>query len=245
MNRALKVYTELDSLYDYRRGLLQLLMTPNISDDALRKSTGDTLWLMHIEKNYKERRYDTFEHAFFNINREKFDALYDKRTISDWLMYYPSNFQRDFVKTLIDLEKLGDKPINIQTVELYVNCHPYILDDELKDMFVKHCTAAFKGLVSVKLVESDPSAHDASYYKQFNYVFKYDAIIGKGSKALMDSIKGYPIPDTAFVIPDILANKTDEFVGSNTDLIFSMSVTLGTVIKLVPIKHQFYDYGAE
>jgi hypothetical protein len=68
-------------------------------------------------------------------------------------------------------------------------------------------------------------------------------LIGENSKLLMESLKDNPIPKTAFIVPDILAKKLDTFTGSVSDLIFSMSMALGTSITLVPIKHQFFDYA--
>jgi hypothetical protein len=243
MNKVLEVYTEIDCIYDPRRGLLSLLMTPDITDDAKRKEEGNRLWDLHIADNYKERQLDYFSYPFFNIDREKYEAVWKKRSLSDWLMYYPSNFYNDFIRTVVQLEQLDEKPVSIKTVNLNVNTFPYDFDQSMLDDFVLHCKAAFKGLVSVKTFKSDPAKMDALYYKQFRYVFKYDSLIGEDSRLLMESLSKNPIPGTAFVVPDILAKKLDTFTGSVSDLIFSMSMSLGTAITLVPIKHQFFDYS--
>lgn len=243
MNKVLEVYTEIDCIYDPRRGLLSLLMTEGIDDDAKRKVEGNRLWDLHVADNYKSREMDTFSFPFFNIDREKYEEAWKNRSVSSWLMYYPSNFYNDFIRTVVELEQLDEKPLAIKTVNLNVNIFPYEFDQAMIDDFVLHCRGAFKGLVTVKTFSSDPSKMTAQYYKQFRYVFKYDSLIGPDSKLLMESLKDMPIPKTAFIVPDILAKKLDTFTGSVSDLIFSMSMALGTSITLVPIKHQFFDYA--
>jgi hypothetical protein len=243
MNKVLEIYTEIDCIYDPRRGLLSLLMTPDITDDAERVKQGNALWDLHVADNYKERQIDYFNYPFFNIDRVKYEAAWKKRSISDWLMYYPSNFYNDFIRTVVELEQLDEKPVAIKTVNLNVNTFPYDFDQAMLDDFVLHCKAAFKGLVTVKTFKSDPAKMDSLYYKQFRYVFKYDSLIGEDSRLLIESLGKNPIPNTAFVVPDILAQKLDTFTGSVSDLIFSMSMSLGTAITLVPIKHRFFDYA--
>ena len=243
MNRVLEIYTEIDCIYDPRRGLLSLLMTEGIEEDAKRKAEGDRLWELHIAKNYKEREFDTFSYPFFKIDREKYEGVWKKRSLSDWLMYYPSNFYNDFLRTVVELEQLDERPVAIKTVNLNVNTFPYEFDQAMLDDFILHCRAAFKGLVTVKTFSSDPAKMTSSYYKQFPYVFKYDSLIGEDSKLLMESLSKLPIPNTAFIVPDILAKKLDTFTGSPSDLIFSLSLSVGTAITLIPIKHQFFDYS--
>lgn len=244
MNKVLTAYTELDSIYDYRRGLLQHLMTLDITDDAKRKAEGDRLWGLFVEKNYKERRMDTFNYPQFGITREVFDKLYKERNLSHWLMYYPSNFYNDFIKVIIDQETMTEKPLAIKGVTLHVNIFPYAFDEAMKKDFLAHCKGAFAGLVDVKLSSSDPATHTSAYYKQFNYVFKYDFLIGEDSKTFMESLPQCPTPDTLYILPNVLLKETEGIQGAPEDIIFAMSMSAGPALTMVPVKHEFYDSAA-
>ena len=242
MNRIIKIYTEADTLFDSRRGILQHLMTQHISEDTKRKAEGDRLWDLHIAANYKNRRLDTFEFPHLGITREKFEKFYEQRAVSHWLMYYPTNFVKDLLPTVLDLEGLSDKPIDIKGIEVYVNTFPYLFDEELKQSFLDHCRSAFAGVVNVKLLDTDVREAGAGYYQQFDYVFKYDLLTSKHSKPFMNSLTTVMIPDVTFVVPDVLVKETDELTGPISDRIFAMSVLIAPALKLIPIKHQFYDY---
>lgn len=243
MNKTLKVFTDLDSFYDSRRGILQHLLTPNFEGtDEERKLRADGLWDMHVAENYKNRRMDTFEYSFFDINREKYLAAYKERELSNWLMYYPSALSDKLVRLILDLEGLDDRPISIKGVELFVNIHPYAFDDEMVNEFISYCNTLFKGIVSVKTLNVPIADANAAFYGQFNYVFKYDLLLSEDGKIFMESLKDHPIPDTAFVVPDILVQEVDTFEGTISERIFALGVTLGAVMRLIPVRHDIYDY---
>jgi hypothetical protein len=244
MNKVLTAYTELDSIYDSRRGLLQHLMTLDITDDDKRKAEGDRLWGLYVAKNYEERRMDTFSFPQFGIDRAKFDQLWKERNLSHWLMYYPSQFYKEFIKVVIDQETLTEKPIGIKGITLFVNIFPYAFDEEMKKDFLAHCTSAFGGLVDVKLVNTNPAEHTSTYYKQYNYVFKYDFLIGEDSKKFMESLPQAPTPDTLYIVPNVLVKEATDLKGTPEDIIFAMSVSAGPALTMVPVRHWFYDSAA-
>ena len=244
MNRVLSVFTELDSVYDSRRGILQWLMTEGIADENQRKAKGDKDWELHVQKNYENRRMDTFEYPAFKITKQSFERAYAERSISHWLMYYPSNLLKRLVKVIIDLEGLVDKPIDIKGVDLFVNIFPYALDQELQDKFVAYAQHALGNIVKVKVLNVDTRKADSTFYKQFSYVFKYDFLLSEHSGPTMDTLKSSPIPETTFVVPDILVKEVEGLQGSISDRIFAMSVLLAPSLRLVPISHQFYDARA-
>lgn len=243
MNKVLEVYTELDSLFDSKRAMIQHLMVPELIDNEGLKQKADTLWDLHIAKNYKERRLDTFDFPNFGINREKFDALYDKRHLGHWSVYYPTPLIRKIVKLIVELEGIANKPLEVSSMNIVVNTFPYILDDELQDELVNQLQTALKGLGRVKLTHTDPAKHDANYYSRYNYVFKYDLLSSKDSKLFSETVAQRPIPDVTFIIPDILLNDTGEFKGPVVDIIFAMSMPLIATLKLVPVSHDVYDYN--
>lgn len=258
MNRVLDVYADADSFFDCRRGLLQYLMTekdfpdgynPKSEKEALermedRKAQGDKLWALHIERNYKERRFDTFNYPQFDIDEDKFKAIFKERSLKHWAtgMYYPSRLVKQLVTRIIDIESLTDKPIDIKEVRLYVNTFPYEFDDALTAQLVESIRYGLKGLVSVKAIYSDPVTHDAAFYGQYNYVFRYNMLGDETSQVFSESFQKNPIPETGFVVPDILARPTDTFAGSVKDWMLAAFLWLGPALKLLPIEHSLYDY---
>lgn len=244
MSRTLVVFTELDSIYDSRRGIIQWMMTEGIDNEQQRKTKGDLDWEQHIQTNYQNRRMDTFEYPAFKITKESFEKAYASRSITNWLMYYPSNVLKKLIKVIIDLEGLMDKPIDIKGVDLHVNIFPYQFDQDLQDKLIDHVQHALGNIVKVKVMNVDTREADSSFYKQFNYVFKYDFLMAEGSSKTMDSLKAFPIPDTGFIVPDILVKEVEGLQGPIADRIFALSVLLAPCLRLVPISHSFYDAKA-
>jgi len=258
MNRVIQCYTEVDSIYDARRGITQKwmvrdLINPNADQmsDAeyaeymkLLRYEGDARWEKFAEKNYKERRMDRFEYPGLTFNREQFNELYKARSLSDFgFGYYKTKFTQNFLKTVLDMELLSETPISFSKIVLHVNIYPYAMDEEMRKDLVDHLQLRFGGKVEVKTINSRSSTHDVSFYKQFNYVMKYDLLIGEDSKILSESVGSIPIPETTFIIPDILVKESDEFTGEIADRIFSSTLQLAPVFRIMPIHHSFYDYA--
>jgi len=243
MNRRLNVYAELHTLYDYRRGLIQWLLTEDFQgSDEARKAEGDRLWDVHFAKSYKERRFDFFEYPDFNINRKRFDELFEKRSLQHFLMYYPTNFMDDMIKVILDQEGLSEKPINIQGIDLHVNIWPYQFDEETEADFIKYAKSAFKGLADVKVISVNNTNLTPLFYRQFAYVFKYDLMMSQASEAFNATLSETPIPDTTIVIPDILIEESEHIIGLISDRIHAVAKVLALVVKMVPVAHAFYDY---
>lgn len=240
MNRNLKIYTEIRGLYDYRRGILQWMMTEGITDDVLRTREGDRLWNLHIASNYKDRRMDTFEYPHLGINKAKFDAVDKQYKLEHWLMFYPTNMGKQLFRRVIELEQLIEKPIDIKGVTLYVNTWPYQFDDEMKELLQKTLDHLFGGRFEVVLQDMDVTNAEPFFYKQYNYVFKYD-IMDEPYKKFQSLVGQQPVPDTTFVVPDILMREVEGFTGSVAERIFAYSLSISTVFKMIPISHDFYD----
>ena len=166
------LYTELDSIYDPRQAILSWMATEGISDLTLRKAEADRKWTLFFEKNYRNRRLETYEFPEFGITREKFDKAYETRGLEHWSLYRPTNVLKQLLKTVFDIEQLEDTPLGIKGITLYVNFFPYKLDLELQGQLAKQVTAALGGIVEVKLVESNPADQTTQYYRQFHYVMK-------------------------------------------------------------------------
>lgn len=258
MNRVLDIYADADSFFDYRRALLQYLMTESefperddLTDDQaavqtlLRKNRGDQLWELHCAKNYKERRLDTFNFPQLGIDEDKFKALYAERSVKHWAtgMYYPSRLIKQLVARIIDIEGLTDKPVDIKEVRVYVNTFPYDFGEELTAQLVEAIRYGLRGVATVKAIHSDPTKHDATFYGQYNYVFRYNMINDSSSKLFSETFQANPIPDTAIVVPNILAREENNvFATDPKEWMLATFLWLGPALKLLPIEHSLYDY---
>jgi len=256
MNKTIEAYADVDSLFDYRRALIQKFITAgmtglkdNATEDEVaefnerRRLEGDKLWDLYVARNYQQRRMDTFEYPFIQFDKAKLKALVKQRSIKDWAFgYYPTNFMNKFLKVVVDQEQLTEAPISIKGVVLTINVFPYEFDDALSESLVAHCKTRFGGRVDVKVISADTRSATVNYYKQFDYVFKYDLLLNEEYKPLMDSIGSPPIPGTTFIVPDLLVQENEAFEGSIGDRIFACSLGVAAVFKVVPIDRSFYDY---
>lgn len=256
MNKTINAYADLDSLFDYRRMLVQKFITAgmaglpeNPTDDEIadhnerRRLEGDKLWELYIAKNYKERRMDTFDYPFFGFNRDKFRALFKERSLKDWAFgWYPTNFMNQFVKVVIDQEQLTEAPLAIKGVMLHINTFPYEFDEETRQELIDHCKTRFSGRVDVRVIHADPRPATVSFYKQFDYVFKYDLLLSEDYKPLFKSIGSPAIPGTTFLVPDLLVKEVEDFEGEIGDRIFACSLATAFAFKIIPINRAFYDY---
>lgn len=247
MNRVIKIYTELDSLYDTRRGTIELLLLDHESKEKEipeenRKLLANQLWNRYIADNYKERLLDTFEYKNFGINRETFVNRYNKRSISDWTHYYPTNLTDRLIKLVMDLELMEEKPIDISGITLVVNTFPFVFDEELNRGLIGHLTTALNNIVNVKLMSFDTRNQTLDFYKNYDYVFKYDILTSENTKAFQESIgSNIRVPELRIMVPDILVKTNDAFTGNVSDMIEVLTVTLAPTVTIVPVKHEVYD----
>lgn len=253
MNKTIFAYADLDSIYDPRRAIIQKFLmqdvpfpADNASEEEFMKYTqeGDKRWEAKIEANYIARRMDTFEYPSVGLNKEKFYALYNARSIKDWSTgwFYPTCFMSRFLKLVIDAEQLTEVPISISTIQLTINTFPYDFPEDMIQSLKEHCHERFGGRVEVKTTFVDTSKLTVLYYKQFAYVFKYDLFLVPDYKAFFESVGSPPIPDTTFLLPDILVEENEHFEGDIGERIFSVGLGFAHVLRTVPVAHLFYDY---
>jgi hypothetical protein len=242
VNKSLTIYTELDSIYDPRQAILSWLATEGISDITLRKAEADRKWGLFFEKNYRNRRLETYEFPDFGITREKFEKAYAARSLSQWALYRPSNVLKKLLKTVFEIEQLEDTPLGIKGVTLYLNYFPYQLDPDLQAKLTDYVNQGLRGIVEIKLVNSNPVEQTTSYYKQFHYVLKYDILLGKDSKAFTESLATHPIPEVAFFVPDVFLSSPEGLDKPPADILFGLSLAAAASARLIPISHDFYDY---
>ncbi len=241
MNRVLKVYVELDGLFDYRRGLIQKLITQDIVNDSERKRKGDELWATYCETNYNKRNIDNFEYPGLDLKHDQWVKAYKERSIGDFLMFYPTNLPSYLFRKIIEIEAANEKPLDISGLTLFVNVHPYVLDDELKEELIQHLRVRFGGKFVIKLLDHDPSTMTSTYYRQFDYVFKYDILSGP-YEWFRRSLETKPIPEVTFFVPDLFAEDVPDIEATPQSLLFACSISVSAIWKMVPIEHNAFDY---
>lgn len=241
MSRELKVYTELHSLFDYRRGLIQWLITDDTDEDELRRSKADNLWDLHFARSYKERRMDRYGYPALELTEEKFADALTNVTLTNFLMYYPTNFAKMFMQEIIKVEAMGDTPLEFTGVNLYVNTFPYQFDQETLNLLQESLSSRFRGRYSVSLINQNPKQLTSRFYSQFQHVFKYDIMLGD-YEWFIKSLQSDPIPDTSFYVPDLFLKENKDIKGLPKDIIFSLGITLAPSLRLIPVDHALYDY---
>ncbi|ASU03691.1 hypothetical protein JOAD_224 [Erwinia phage vB_EamM_Joad] len=244
LNRVLKIYTELDALFDYRRGLVQHLLTSHKSypSDAVRKADGDKQWELYLEGRYRKRRLDNFDIPELKLSTADYQALYKERRLEHFLMYYPSVLEKHMFKMVMDMEMLDTMTPSIKGATLYVNTFPYQLDTELNALLLDTVNRRFGGRYDVQLVHADPRSFTAHTFGQYDYVFKYDILLGD-YEWFVKSLLETQIPATTFFVPSLFLAENDMIVGGPEDMIYALAATLSPAIKLVPCNAVIYDYA--
>ncbi|EBV8434066.1 hypothetical protein AVA65_07440 [Salmonella enterica subsp. enterica serovar Minnesota] len=244
LNRILKIYTELDALFDYRRGLVQHLLTSHktYKSDAERVLDGDKQWELYLADRYRKRRLDNFDIPELKLSTAAYNALYKERRLEHFLMYYPSALEKHMFKMIMDIEMLDNPTPSIKGAVLYVNTFPYQLDDELNALLADTVNRRFGGRYNVQLVHSDPKTFTANTFGQYDYVFKYDILTGN-YEWFMKSLAETQIPNTTFFLPSLFLNTNDMIVGGPEDMIYAVASTLAPAVKFVPCSPVIYDYA--
>lgn len=244
INRIIKVYIGLEDLFDCRRGILQYLLTEGKTypSDEAHKQDGDRLWDLYMASNYRQRRMDKFDVPELKLTTEAFKAAYKKRNASQFLMFYPNPMEVHLFKMIMEMEMLEDPTPSIKGGKLYVNTFPFVLDAELNALLLESLKVRFSGRFDIQLVHSDPSAFTAATYGQYNYVFKYDILIGN-YEWFIKSLAETQIPDTAFFVPALFTKEDNMIVGTPEDMIYATAATLAPTVKFIPVNPSIYDYA--
>jgi hypothetical protein len=102
-------------------------------------------------------------------------------------------------------------------------------------------TLFFSGKFVIKLLDHDPSTMTSTYYRQFDYVFKYDILSGP-YEWFRRSLETKPIPEVTFFVPDLFAEDVPDIEATPQSLLFACSISVSVIWKMVPIEHNAFDY---
>lgn len=242
----LTIYTDLDSIFDTRRGI--------IIHTARENGNPDFKW-ESFEGVYKQRRYDIFERPELSLTDEKYKERFKNRSIDDWAdenecYFFPSSILNMMGSIVRSIEYGEQQTIFASTFDLTVNLYPFILSDELKEQLLDRIQGSFKFRVDVSFVYLENEQQTATYLNGFNYVFRYGHFLNPDLKKWAETYPESPFTGTKYIVPNVLAKTFDENdelleVIRNEDpseLISKCSFIQGGRVQFVPIDKDIFDY---
>lgn len=241
MNKEIKVYTELDSWFDYRKGLIMGLLADNSLPLEQRLTNAHTKWEQHIKKQYEDRRFDIYHYPSANINADDFKRAYDQRNINSFIYYMPSNLGSLLLKTIMETEYEYEQLTNIKSFSITVNTFPYVLDEEQQKELINSLQGRFKGRHPITLIHKDVTKATPSFYRTFNYVYKYDILLND-YKSFMEALPKEPIPETVFFVPDVLLKPVEHITGKPHTVLEAFGLTIVNIMSIKPIPKSIYDH---
>jgi len=241
MNKDIKVYLPLDSLFDYRQGLICKIITDPSQDVATRLVDAAKKWDQYLAKRYDERRMDLFECPEIGLTHEKFEAAYAERSLDDFAFYTPSNISKLIMTQILATETEYELLANIRSFSFVVNTFPYVLTEDIKEILLDSLRKRFRGKHEITLIHLDDRKATPSFYRSFSYVFKYDIFV-RDNKPFMDNLLKEPIPDVVFFVPDLFIKSQEYITGKPAEVIEAFALTLVNQIGIKPMPHSAYDH---
>lgn len=237
-------YTNLDSLFDSRRGILTKV--------ALESGNTKFNWENNMETIYQRRRYDYFNQPELGITQEKYEARYAARTIDDFAdetqcYFFPSNLIRNMFKLVREVEFGVGQILSVTTFSLTVNLYPYTLSQSLLDELASTIRGALAFNISLSFVNTPYDLITPAVLSNYQYVFIYDFLIGKDYKVYWENYGKASNSNTRFFVPDVLVYKElpEEMRREEPiETISKMNVTQGGKITWVPCPKTIYDYSS-
>lgn len=241
MKKDLKVYIPLDSLFDYRQGLITKLITNEQDDIAKRLVDAASLWDEHFDKRYSERDIDDYDVPDVGLTNEKFKEAYDNRNINDFAFYMPSNLSRVLMSQIMNIEMEYDQIPDIRSFKLTINTFPYEMDDELLEVLRESLNIRFGGKHEIDFIFKDDRLATPSFYRSFTHVFKYDILLND-YKPFFTHLSKEIIPDVIFFVPSLFVRREEFITGKPEHVIEAHALTVVNQIAIVPVPTVVYDY---
>lgn len=239
---TIRVYTEMDSLFDARRGIITLVA----------KEAGNTKfdWDRNFAEIYARRRFDYFEQPELGIKDEVYHERYERRTIEDFADHTqayirPSKLISNIFKIVREIEFGVGQVLSVSTFDLTVNLYPYELSDDL----LTELSSVIKGAVpfnfNLSFVNTPYEQLIPAVLHGYQYAFIYDFLTSKNRKAYWENYIPAAATNTRFIVSDIiLKSELPEEMRSEKPitLISKLNATQGGKITWVPYPKTIFDY---
>jgi len=191
------IYSDLDSIYDTRYNLLELLLGKKLLND--------------ITRNYNSRMNDDFK----LIPEDIFKYYYRKRDLRVMYKPRPVMIQEYILSKILDLSQTSLSRGGDGQVTFLINTFPYLLHDSKKELFKSYFLKHLPKRTNVELItyEDIPyKKYDISEFVLYDGLEKIDKLIKK------DKIKYGKFSDSLLVIPDNLIKNGPSFEDRDTIL---------------------------
>lgn len=236
-------FTNLDSLFDPRRGILTKV--------ALESGNTKFDWKKNMETIYQRRRYDYFNQPELGITQAAYEARYDKRSMDDWAdetqcYFYPSKLISNMFKAIREVEFGVGQFISAASFSVTVNLYPYTLTETLETELESVIRGKIPFNISLSFVTIPYDEITPSVLGAYQNVFIYDLLIGKDYKVYWENYGKAANTNTRFFVPDLLVYKElpEEMRREEPiETISKMNVTQGGKITWVPCSKTIYDYS--
>lgn len=240
--RPIEVYTEMDSLFDARRGI--------ITKCAIESGSTKFDWNRNFAEIYARRRFDYFHQPELGVLNDVYQERYKARTIDDFAdetqaYIRPSKLIHNVFKIVRELEFGVGQMISVSTFNLTVNLYPYVISDELAEELNAVIRGAIPFNISLYFVNIPYEKLTPTVLHKFQYAFIYDFITGEHRKAYWDEYRTAPASNIRFIIPDVILNKElpEEMRSEEPiSLLGKMNTTQGGKITWVPYPKTIFDY---
>lgn len=241
MNK-LSVYTDIDTLFDTRRGILEHM---------LRK--GGHTW-DNYKDVYKARRLDFFEAPELGITQEGYLKRFGLRDVDDWIdatccYFYPSKIAKEILPIVRAIEFGSTRTIMVAKIELYINMYPFDMSESLQENLINHLLVSFKIPIDIKMVNVSYDNQHADFIGSYNYVFRYGHLVNPDFKRWFETFPSSTRSGTKIIVPDLLARPigdVDELEPLRNEsaktLIEKMSSVQGGKCIFIPLDKDIFDY---
>lgn len=242
MNDVLRLYTEIDSLFDSKRGLVQKKICGGIDDletDLANKlKESDVVFSKVFLDKYKKRQHHLFNVPEYGITPGWFIEAYKNRSIEDFDYYYPTPLCDGLFKIAMALEVSASGGFDFNEVVLDVNIYPYAFNEAEKELIISSLSDKFKGSIKINILSVNSTTLTSSFYGEYNTVFKADLL--HDNLKFAESLQSNPIPKTKFIVPAIHYKQT-EFKGNPEQALKLFALTSSPVMSLVVRDKGLYD----
>lgn len=241
---AIKIYTELDSLWDTRRMVLRKL--------AIETGHPHFDWDRHFAEVYKRRKYDIFDYPEFGFSEQAFIDRYAKRSKEDWVdevdVYaLPSKLIKHLFGIVRELEFGVGKMLQTDSFYLTINTFPYQLTSTEQDELERVIRGAIKFHVYLDFIYLEQEKQTPETLHAYHYLFKYNFLVSEDMKEYWKRYGPSGVTEVKFIVPELLARKEELSIGMEEEtpksLISKINAWQGGKITIVGIPVSIFDYA--
>lgn len=230
-----RVYTDLDSLMDIRYGLLTKLLEP-------KKLTFEEVFA----DTYHKRVIDKFERKDLGITKQDFDYAFKHRNVNDLSYCKPSNLLRNLLTTVVDMNNISGKPIEVAGVDLTVNIWPYEFDNALSDYLTNEIKNNVPFIEDVTLISTPFKDIKLNTLKHYSHALSYYLFNGEEYSNFQLSIAEFSCPDLKCGVPSVHVHENLISEHLDPEIIRLLGgIALAHAITIIPVNFWLYDYIKE